>query len=186
MYGGPFCVGRSILKRAGVVTTSNRETGKPPVHDFARPAPAEPGLSFGVTAPFPPPNARQSGATPCPIGDAAPRVVPLLLLGGLRRRLLGGRGFGMVFGGFRLRLRFFDGSRGMSFGDGRFLGDGFWLLDALRIRWRCGRCTRDRGHGLGAEGWSRRPVGAFRRGCARRGGVGVRDVFLLRSSDELS
>ena len=35
----PYCVCGSILKHAGVVTTSNHETGKPPVRDFARPAP---------------------------------------------------------------------------------------------------------------------------------------------------
>jgi hypothetical protein len=34
------------LKHAGVVTTSNHETGKPPVPDFARPAPRCAGLFF--------------------------------------------------------------------------------------------------------------------------------------------
>jgi hypothetical protein len=45
---------------------------KPSVPDFARPAPAEPGLSIGVTAPFPPPYASASPPTPW---DCRPAIV---------------------------------------------------------------------------------------------------------------
>jgi hypothetical protein len=39
MYGGPFLRLREHLEHASVATTSNHETAKPPVPDFARPPP---------------------------------------------------------------------------------------------------------------------------------------------------
>ena len=52
------------MKRAGVVTTSNHETGKPPVHAFARPAPRSAGFFLGLLPhsrhPMPAPVRRHS------------------------------------------------------------------------------------------------------------------------------
>ena len=64
----------------------------------------------------------------------------------------------------------------MRLGDRRFLGDGFCLWGLFRARWRF---AHGGGRGLGAgDRSSRLAVGAFRWGCARRGRVGVRHVFL--------